>query len=291
MQVVRDSQLKSSAGANTAVIKGDTSVQLPVDKESDKVGKDSLRQDLALYVEEGTIAIHGEESGKEGSSNAELVIQLDPLDGSRPKMVGAMTSTVIVACYDRTEKKVVACVVGEPITGRILVASLGDGARSIMPNGSLIPISTWRDDKGKKNVVYLDSYPGFTKDKRVILTDDQLGVLDVLVNRGWGKLMLGSNGQHHMLVAMGEQMSAGAITTAIGGPWDVAPVLLVLEAGGAAAAFSVTENGLEDRDPLAIDTYDILITAGSQMILDRLVQMVKKAQASKGFETLVPAVP
>ena len=83
---------------------------------------------------------------------------------------------------------------------------------------------------------------------------------------------------HHALVANGGERVAGAITTAIGGPWDVAPVKLVLDAGGAAAAFSRPRYGeWIECDPLAIDTYDFLVTGNSLATVETLTEILRNS--------------
>jgi len=78
-------------------------------------------------------------------------------------------------------------------------------------------------------------------------------------------------------------MVAGSITTAIGGPWDVCGVKLVLNAGGAARAFAVFEERvettghppalvLEPRNPLDVMSYDILVCGNSCETVDSLVE-------------------
>lgn len=83
--------------------------------------------------------------------------------------------------------------------------------------------------------------------------------------------MLGSNGRHLALVAGGKGGVVGSVTTAVGGPWDVAGALLVMEAGGAAVGLSKTGFGhYEECDPLRVGEYDVLIAANSMETLKYL---------------------
>jgi fructose-1,6-bisphosphatase/inositol monophosphatase family enzyme len=121
-------------------------------------------------------------------------------------------------------------------------------------------------------VVYLDCYAGFTKQDAQVLTDTECGTLmGSVFGNGTVVQMMGSNGLHHALVANGSEGVAGAITTAIGGPWDVSPVLLVLEAGGAARAFAVDTKGkFVEKNPLQTASYHFLVTGHDQTMVDCL---------------------
>ena len=257
MEIVVADQL-NRRGSGTD-FKSDSTIVTPTDKRSDKAGKDYLRK--IFSVARKKVSIHGEESGNEGEGD--LVVYLDGLDGSKPFAVGAITSTVIAACYDKKLRQVVSCVVGEPANKRAW-SSFGSN------------LKTWKGDLGKKNVVFVDSYPGFTRGGKTIFTNAQYHALHEDLFTNWNPLMLGSNGLHHALVAQGNELSAGAITTAIGGPWDVCPVWLVLKAGGTAYAWEVVDGHLEERDPLDVTSYDILVTGGSELVAKRLAATVRQ---------------
>lgn len=68
---------------------------------------------------------------------------------------------------------------------------------------------------------------------------------------------------------------AGAITTAIVCPWDVAPASLVLKTGCTARAFSRSDHGgWTAHDPLDFSSYDFLITGNSQETVDILSEIL-----------------
>jgi fructose-1,6-bisphosphatase/inositol monophosphatase family enzyme len=83
---------------------------------------------------------------------------------------------------------------------------------------------------------------------------------------GLYKVQIGPNGINHVLVALGRRGVVGSITTALGGPWDVAPVLLILEAGGFAMGYW---NG-KPVDPVLVMKYNMLVTAASESELENL---------------------
>jgi fructose-1,6-bisphosphatase/inositol monophosphatase family enzyme len=134
----------------------------------------------------------------------------------------------------------------------------------------------WDGSLNPKSTVYLDLYPGFTRDGcKTLSTQEQSKLFSMIHGSVSAVSMLGSNGLHHALVANGGKGVAGAITTALGGPWDVAPVALVLASGGAARAFSRGEDGIwVDRDPRDVYSYDFLVTGNSTATVEKLSQIL-----------------
>lgn len=262
MAVVQGAQ-RSHANAQLGIEqKSDGTIVTNVDKASERAALACL-EGIVVQAEEGGLI-----RGMMGIKDSRYSVRLDPLDGTAPFTNGASTSTVIAALYDQEEQVVAGVIVGEPATGRIW---------ETFPD---TPTKTrvWQGEMGPKTVVYTDFYPNFTRKGCRALDNTEQGNL---FSRLFGSAMvhmMGSNGLHHALVANGGQNVAGAITTAIGGPWDVAPVKLVLDAGGDARAFSRPEerNGPAwiERDPLAIDSYDFLITGNSKATVDKLSNML-----------------
>lgn len=252
--------------------KADGSIVTSVDKASEAAGKEVLRKIPR-------ITIHGEETGVEGAGD--ITVYLDPLDGTVPFAIGSTTSTVIVAAVENTTGAVICCFVGVPISGMMVGAEIGKACQIpiVDYNEGVIrewlAVKTFKGALDRKSRVFVDSCPGFTKSGRTIMSTDELNQLHATIQEKSGILALGSNGLHHALVAKGGHGAVGAITTAIGGPWDVCPVLLVLAAGGAARAFSRMNDGtLKSRDPLIVGSYDILITANSEDTVRELMTYV-----------------
>jgi fructose-1,6-bisphosphatase/inositol monophosphatase family enzyme len=200
------------------------------------------------------------------NADSRITIYGDPVDGTLPFTVGLPTSTVILGAYDTEEKRVLSCVIGEPISGRMWYAAEGEPPS----------LSVWKGELSANTAVLLDNCKGFRRFKGyrrfpdLILTDEQAGKLLVRLAR-YRLLMTGSNGLHQAMVAQGNERMAGAITTAIGGPQDVCGVKLVLGAGGAARAFRMTEaRELEEVHPEAIEDYDILVVGNNRNTVDTL---------------------
>ena len=267
MEVVRRSQLVGTQYLKNSE-KNDGTIVSITDKKSGQAGRDILKKIPGVKIRDE----EGQLTGK-----GDLIIYLDPVDGTRPLTIGAVTSTVIIAVYEEETKKVIACFVGEPISGRVWYATKYTKTILILPTQKRArTVKVWNGTLSNKSGIFADFYPGFKKEGKVVFTNEELTLLQGQLNNFTGTVMFGSNGAHHALVANGGQYAAGAITTAIGGAWDVCPVLLVLQAGGYAAAFSVDENGkLIEEGPLKVANYDILVTANNEETLKALVNAVK----------------
>jgi len=276
MKVVRQ---KQGGQVGAVEVKRDKTLLTATDKESEAAGLQVLTGMLS-----DEIGVNAEERGKV-KVGIRGTILYDPVDGTKPFVIGALSSTVIAAFYDEVKKQVTACVVGEPVSGRVWVAEKGNGTGKLqydfqrhsfedqpLKEETCFPCRVSEGSPiGSGATVFIDLSPGFTrKDARVLSNSEATKLFSLLFGK-YGITMLGSNGLHHALVANGAEGVAGAITTAIGGPWDVAPVLLVLEAGGAARAFSVEQDGkLKERDPLDVFSYHFLVTGNSQATVDEL---------------------
>ena len=227
------------------------------------------------------LSVHAEERGKV-DIDEQYVILVDPLDGTRPFVNGAPTSTVIVALYDKIKHQVVECMVGEPAFCRTWITSKKQSlifriryVDDLETAPIFTPIHVWQGELSLKTTVFLDFYPGFSrKDCQVFTNEEQAKLFTSIFGTISAISMMGSNGLHHALVAAGGEGVAGAITTALGGPWDVAPVLLVLKAGGAARAFTRQDGTWFEKDPLDVMSYHFLVTGNSQKTVDRLSEIL-----------------
>jgi fructose-1,6-bisphosphatase/inositol monophosphatase family enzyme len=207
----------------------------------------------------------------------QLALLIDPLDGTRAFSSGLATSTTILGAYDSTEKQVVGCVVGEVATGRVWSA-FGDSPTQLRHRKA---VSVWPKPMDEQSTVFLDVSHGFARNHRVILSDAQMARLFGQLNGEFKLSIPGSNGLIQALVANGGQKVAGSITSAIGGPWDVCGVKLVLNAGGFAKAFHLGQDQdkcwLEERDPLNVMDYDILICGNELHTVLTLLEGLRRA--------------
>ncbi|KKU68821.1 MAG: hypothetical protein UX89_C0001G0012 [Parcubacteria group bacterium GW2011_GWA2_47_16] len=270
MKVVRKNQ---GIGNHEVEVKRDNSLRTITDRESEQAMLDVIIPRLS-----GGVGVQVEEKGMIRVGNGGLKILGDALDGTITFVRGALGSTVIIAVYDGVAKRVTLCLVGEPASGRVWVAEADKGTRvrkfdfATEQFGPEVPVHVAEPlPLGSGATVFLDLYPGFTrKDARVFSVEECVRLFRKIFGK-YGVTMLGSNGIHHALVANGAEGVAGAITTAIGGPWDVAPALLVLQAGGFARAFSVEPDGsLKEQDPLDVFSYHFLVTGNTQATVDEL---------------------
>lgn len=245
------------------------------DKQSEAVGRQYM---LAHFPD---IPFFGEEGGESVGADERYVILFDPLDGTSLFALRGTGSTVIWSLYDRIEKKIKGTIIGEPALGRLWSASEGNGCvlRQYDARGDCTLSETckvWAEPLSRKSTVLLDVSHGFRRKNAdgstcEIFSDNTLRSLMCDVTKLSKLLMLGSNGLHHALVANGGHGAAGAITTAMGGPFDACGVQLVLEAGGYAAAFKAWQDGLYEVDPLDPLNYDVVVSATTMENLKQLV--------------------
>ncbi len=265
MEVVRQNQ--GGHLPQDAEIKENETLVTIVDSQAEERASALLRR---VFGEE--VRLSREEGGKSGRGKVEIL--MDMLDGTRAFTNGMMSSTVILAPYDHEKKEVVGCVIGEPVSGRIW-STFGNEPTRL--NGREVRV--WEGKLDEQSTVFLDVSHGFARDKRQILTDKQVAALFAKLGPRMKLFLPGSNGLIQALVANGGQKVAASITTAIGGPWDVCGVKLVLNAGGVARAFSVVDYPdmfvpliLEERNPLDVMSYDILVCGNNQETVNTLVE-------------------
>lgn len=279
MRIVRRAQIIPQRSGSASVKEGDLTIVTATDKLVEQ------KMHAVLQGIPGTRFV-GEEG--ESSGDGDYTIMVDPIDGTRPFAIRMATSTVIVAVTDSTES-VALVVVGDPATGRVWSASEKESAKlryldyeTGVPTLPM-PLTVWDGSLGgkKQAVVFTDHSLGFTRQGRQILTDRQVAKLLGLIPVQATLLMPGSNGMNFALVANGSEFMAGQITTAAGGPWDLAPVLLVLRAGGVARGFSIRDGRLVERDPRDITACDIMVSGNSCDTVDTLVVLLNLALAVK----------
>lgn len=269
MTVVKNAQKEIHVG----ILKSDGTSVSSTDLASEAAGMKVLHST--------GLDIWAEERGQSITHTTDEMILFDPLDGTRPFLTGAISSTVIAATYSLKKKQVTRCVVGEPVSGRIWFATQGGGTwvfytsdkgniESDIAEAKLCTV--WKGSLHNKSTVFLDLYPGFKKEGYPAISDTVWAkFFQNLFGKTTAISIFGSNGLHHALVANGAEGVAGAITTAMGGPWDVAPVLLTLEAGGSAEAFKMfSHTFLETRDPLDVLDYNLVISANNSETLTKL---------------------
>jgi len=272
MQVVRAYQLRDKTIGEASIKSADDTFLTVADRECGEVLRAHVRQhftgvrsnieDVGVSTEQSKVTVYG-----------------DPVDGTLPFTVGLPTSTVILGAYDTDTKQVLACIIGEPASGRLwytrnsqCYAATWDFTKKELHNERQVTV--WQGVLSGNTAVCLDNPQGFKRSGRQILTHEQVGQLLVKLAK-YRLLLAGSNGLHQAVLAQGNDKMAGAITSAIGGPQDVCGVRLVLDAGGAARAFRVTDDRkLAEESPYAIEDYDILVVGNNPGTVDELSQVL-----------------
>ena len=248
---------QQSLGPVKSRVKTDGTVVMDADLASEEIGYNILlRLGRPIWSEER------KRPKLLGSSKP--IILYDLLDGTRNHRSGAPGVTVIAASLDEYNC-VNTCVVVEVATGRVFFATIGHGTWVFHTTGDIIGdlkraarCRVWTG-KVKTGTLRSDLTPGFTKPGYRPISDSSLGEL-------FGKLFgryrvqTDPNGVNHSLVAFGREEVVASITTALGGPWDVAPLLLVLEAGG----YAIGYNEGQPVDARLVLEYNVLVTGNSK---------------------------
>jgi fructose-1,6-bisphosphatase/inositol monophosphatase family enzyme len=287
--VVLDGQRGRSA-LNDTVKPVDESILTDADIASEAAAK-------AIWHRRTAYPILGEETGVSRGSGDEGVLGMcDPIDGTRPFLNGAHTSTVMSGAYDLSTSRFIASSIGHPTSGTLVEASNGTTKVSQLSlsedRGSYEltdrnQAETW-DGPLRQSTVLVDNFAPFTRgtaeDPRIITDPARLsrfyaGLLEVEAKpQGYG-----SNGYHQMLLAKGGKKLGGAIMLAQGGPWDALGVPAVENAGGTARAYAVQENGrVEERDPHDAFNWDILVLGSTAVNADILAGVVEQTYNTSG---------
>lgn len=196
---------------------------------------------------------------------------VDPLDGTSALGQGMPTSTVVVAY--RESHRVIGCVIGEPISGRIwsAVADKPCCYHYCNPIDGTIDASLSREAhvwEGRlalrKSTVYYDVSHGWAASNT---TGEHLARLFGGLNQITNVIGPGSNALMQALVANGGLGLAGSITTAKGGPWDLCGGRLVASASGYVRGYARTNGRWQECDPLDVDATQSLICANSDETL------------------------
>lgn len=273
MEVVRCFHLRDKLIGEASIKKADDTFLTVADRECGEM--------LRSYVRHYFPGVRSdiEDVGK-SADESKVTLYVDPVDGTLPFTVGLPTSTVILGAYDTEAKKVLACCIGEPASGRLWWSNPDGQCYGATWDFTLKHLrnerqfTVWPGDLSANTAVLLDHPQGFKRSGRQILSNEQAGQLMVSLAQ-YRLLMTGSNGLHQAVLAQGNDKMAGAITSAIGGPQDVCGVRLVLNAGGVAKAFCVTDDRkLVEVSSEAIEHYDILVLGNTPATVERLSKHV-----------------
>lgn len=268
--------IRGKVDLSGALVKADKTVVTVIDNESQRIALEHIQRGLPEY---GVRAEEG--AGLFGNLSSPMRIMLDPLDGTSGFMIGMPTPTVIMGAYDRKDKNVLAVSTMEPSTGRFWFSAKGKGAHrnefdyssgrweqkglgtklavsQAELNGSHVLIDVTH--QFARTLPNKNSRHILGKQGRRTLTDD-------LETLGAKETTQYSNGAHYALVAGGRPGLVGCITTAIGGPFDIAGIRHVIEAGGVAECYVIEDALGRPRGLKAvgqdIESADLVIAANN----------------------------
>lgn len=267
---------------NVEIKEFDKTLVTLLDKKSEAAADPVLRKrfpGVSILREEGGLS----------AGDADWIIWIDALDGTSARVLDLPTSTVIIAAYSFAQKRLKGVTIGEPAYMRIWQATedqpctLGNFENG--PVAKHRPCRTWEGELSLQASVFIDVSHHFlrktasSEQKQILQSHNLQALFTSLIPLA--KIQIpGSNGLTHALVANGGAYAAGAITTAMGGPWDAAGVLLVTQAGGACRAFNIEEDRkLREADPLDPLDYDLLVSGNNQRTTDVLAGLLAKAVA------------
>jgi len=263
--------------------KGDKTLVTKVDLKSQELATPIIRHYFPNF------GLNQEEAENElGDISSRYKLYHDPLDGTGGFLIGGCTPTVILGLYDTLLNEWVAVSTMEPISGRFWFSSKNEGAYVNVFDYSK---ESWVYDEGKQiyvnnqsldgGLVLVDVGFGFNRsldDGTNKLVLDQEGRRRLSTNieeKGAKEMSFCTNGGHYALVANGNPVLAGNITTAIGGPYDIAGVLHVKEAGGYIGALLIKneERRMERlENPQDIRNADIVVASNSEDNLEKLIE-------------------
>lgn len=112
-------------------------VTFSIDEQAEALLAEHMREQLPTW------AFYSEDRGLQGAPDPELILIVDPIDGTRPAAAGFEMACVSIAAVpagpEPTMGDVVAGVIQEIKTGDLFVAEKGEGLRMTRPGGSSIP--------------------------------------------------------------------------------------------------------------------------------------------------------
>ena len=238
------------------------------------------------------VPIFTEDSGSIGRMTEKQPrgFMIDGLDGTQPFLEGLDTSTSITTLFNSLTGEFEQTTIGRPSTGEVWYTHNGSTYTMSIDAATALPLSVATEVYvsperfGPETPVLIELLRGFKRDggKRQILADGEVGALVEAINLRGVVRQQGSNGLNLAQVASGQEQVAASITTAMGGEWDVAGVLAVINAGGVAQGFRTNaDHSLAPSNPLNPFEYDILITANNNETLEYLTGCLRWAVASQ----------
>lgn len=273
------------------LVKGDKTVVTEVDRRSQELSRQIiLRQfpDVRLNQEEA--------ESESGNDSSPIVFYHDPLDGTGGFLIGGPTPTIILGAYDSRNKNILAVATMEPVTGRFWFSAAGQGAWINRFNynsesfdsvdGTSIKVNQGRVEGSHILVDVSHPFARKTKEgvlRQILYKQGRRELTNSIEDVGAKEASFYTNGGHYALVATGRPTIVGNITTAIGGPFDIAGLIHVIEAGGQGCCYQILEG--EERklkrleNPLDIENADLAIAANNELTLETLEEIVARGIA------------
>lgn len=256
----------AASGAIESRAKSDGSHVTAIDEDVERTMGQMIVRDLTHREGLGVVGEEGTLLGRYG--DVMYVVFFDPVDGTALVRLLAPGSTTGACMYNTWRRQFLAAAVADPWLGRVVFTRDGETfqQRFDPASGMLLgePVRC-RVSDGSFEVggeLLIEVAHGFSRKEfpsgelRQVLTQYEIDRLWSMVHTKLGTKvrMLSSNLMHQMVVALGGNAVA-TIMTAIGGPWDMSGVALVLGAGGTVLFVRAGENGQFELvdDPMMAD--------------------------------------
>jgi fructose-1,6-bisphosphatase/inositol monophosphatase family enzyme len=281
MIVIREFQLGIRTLKNRSQIKGDGTLLTEADLDVGDVVLEHLS-----YLPSDAYEIFLEEDKGRFNPDAPIRAEADEVDGTRIFRNGGKSSTFIIGEYDKRTRRVIGCAVGLASTGEIWYSFHGQHTTRVQYDFNTkqlshsVYVSVNNDLLGDQGTVAIDINKGFVRGKKpnrhlVLNTEQTMRFFGGLSAAGINIAMQGSNGYHQALVANGWEGMVGSATLAMGGERDAFGGYLVAQADGVGVAYSCTESGLVERDPMDPFSYDVLLLGNNIGTVGTMASILK----------------
>lgn len=265
-------------GQGSQVLKSDGSLGTETDEESERA--------ILTYLEKYfNIPVISEEGGRVGAhGDNERVVFVDPQDGTASGRMHSTTATAGACIHNSLTGEFEVAAVMDPFGGRLWYTRGKRTYRQLInvyttqSIGKASPVHVSKKTFEEGGEILLDNFHGFTRidilkseQRRVMTLREKVDLVNALQER-CGKIRSASSNLHHQALVADGGSVVGAITSSLGGPWDLSGIKLVLNAGGKVAYLRRGKVSFEAvEDPLMAD---IAVSANTESTLHRLINVI-----------------
>jgi len=240
--------------------------------QTDLANEELLKAMTARFFPE--IPFQGEEGGTQDNRQHKYEFQADPMDGTRLFADESPGSSILLALYDTQSQTIPACHVGCIATGRVWSACAGQPViRKNIHNPQETVVKVNQRQLSEQSSLRIDVSHGFN-----VFNDEQAARLFAGMQRLGRSVFYGSNCLNQALLANGG--IDGAVSSAKGGPWDLAAgCCLVPAASGVTYAYRAEGEKVGHKRLIKLDRLDpfeadVLVMGNTKATADAIEQIV-----------------